>query len=47
MTIQIERLRQEMQMENRKFVVQLLSAAAALFIAGAAVGGLVVHLLGR
>jgi len=38
MTIQIERLRQEIRMENRKFAVQLLAAAAALLAAGVAIG---------
>ena len=38
MTIQIERLRQEIRMENRKFVVQLLLSAAALVAVGIAIG---------
>jgi hypothetical protein len=38
MTIQIERLRQEIRMENRKFLVQLLLASAALLVAGVAIG---------
>jgi hypothetical protein len=38
MTIQIERLRQELRMESRKFAVQALLAAAALLIAGIAIG---------
>jgi hypothetical protein len=38
MTIQIERLRQEIKMENRKFAVQLLIAAAALLGVGIAIG---------
>lgn len=38
MTIQIERLRQEIRMENRKFLVSLLIASAALLGAGIAVG---------
>ena len=38
MTIQIERLRQEIKMENRKFVVQLLAAGAALVAVGIAIG---------
>jgi hypothetical protein len=46
MTIQIERLRQEIKMENRKFLVQFVIAIAAVFAAGAAVGGLLVHWLG-
>jgi hypothetical protein len=38
MTIQIERLRQEMKMENRKFVVQLVLALAAAVGVGVAIG---------
>lgn len=38
MTTQVERLRQEMKTENRKFVVQLLIGAAALLAAGVAIG---------
>lgn len=38
MTIQIERLRQEIRTENRKFFVWLLIAVAALLGAGIAIG---------
>jgi hypothetical protein len=38
MTIQIERLRQEMRMENRKFVVQLVLALTAAVGVGVALG---------
>jgi hypothetical protein len=38
MTIQIERLRQEIRMETRKFVIQALLAAAALIGVGIAIG---------
>lgn len=38
MSIQIERLRQEIKMENRKFFVSLIIAIAALFGAGIAIG---------
>lgn len=38
MATQIERLRQEIKMENRKFFVQLAIALAAVFAAGIAVG---------
>lgn len=38
MTIQIERLRQEIKMENRKFLVQLLIAIAAAVGIGIAIG---------
>ena len=38
MVTQEERLRQEIRMENRKFLVQALIAAAALLGAGVAIG---------
>ena len=38
MVTQTERLRQEIKMENRKFVVQAILAAAALLAAGVAIG---------
>ena len=38
MTTQVERLRQEIKTENRKFAVQLLIGAAALLAAGVAIG---------
>ena len=38
MVTQTERLRQEIKMENRKFVVQAILAAAALLVAGVAIG---------
>jgi hypothetical protein len=38
MTTQIERLRQEIRTENRKFLVQLLIASAALLGVGVAIG---------
>jgi len=38
MTIQIERLRQEMRMENSKFVVQLILALTAAVGVGVALG---------
>jgi hypothetical protein len=38
MTIQIERLRQEIRMENRKFVVQLVLALTAALGVGVALG---------
>jgi hypothetical protein len=38
MIIQIERLRQEIKMENRKFIVQFAIAAAALLSVGVAIG---------
>lgn len=41
MTIQIERLRQELKMENRKFLLATITASAALLGAGAAIGAFV------
>jgi hypothetical protein len=38
MTIQIERLRQEIKTENRKFGVQVAIAIAAALAAGVAIG---------
>lgn len=38
MTIQIERLRQEIKMENRKFLVQIVLAIAAAVGVGVAIG---------
>ena len=38
MTTQVERLRQQIKTENRKFAVQLLIGAAALLAAGVAIG---------
>ncbi|HEY1301436.1 MAG TPA: hypothetical protein VGF07_13130 [Stellaceae bacterium] len=43
MTIQIERLRQEIRMENRKFFVQLVLAIAAALGAGIAIGHFLLH----
>ena len=45
--IQIERLRQEIRLENRKFLVQFLAAIAASMAGGAAILGLILHLTGR
>ncbi|PWT77525.1 MAG: hypothetical protein C5B60_02510 [Chloroflexi bacterium] len=45
MTTQIERLRQEIRYENRKFLIQFTLAIAAAFTAGGIVGGLIVRLL--
>lgn len=38
MTTQAERLRQEIKMEQRKFVVQVILASAALLATGVAIG---------
>jgi hypothetical protein len=48
MTIQIERLRREIRMENRKFFIQAIAAAAAaaaVFATGGVAGGLIVKLI--
>jgi hypothetical protein len=42
-----EQLRQMKTYEAPRLVIQAVAAFAALFIAGAAVGGLIVHLAGR
>jgi hypothetical protein len=47
MTTQVERLRQEIKMENRKFLFQALGSLAAAMAAGAAIFGLILHLTGR
>ena len=47
MTTQVERLRQEIKTDTRKFLVQLLAGAAAAMAAGAAIFGLILHLTGR
>jgi hypothetical protein len=38
-----EQIRQMKAFEGRRLVIQAVSAAAAVFIAGAAVGGLLIH----
>jgi len=43
MTIQIERLRQEIRMENRKFFMQAVLAIAASVGAGIAIGHFLLH----
>ena len=43
MTIQIERLRQEIRMENRKFFIQAVLAIAASLGAGIAIGHFLLH----
>ena len=47
MTTQVERLRQEIKMENRKFLFQALGSLAAAMAAGAAIFGLILHLTGH
>jgi hypothetical protein len=47
MTIQIERLRQEIRLENRKFLLQAIAAMAASLAAGAAALGLILHWMGK
>lgn len=43
--LDMDRVRQEIRMENRKFFVQASIAFAAVFTAGGVVGGLIVRLL--
>jgi hypothetical protein len=40
MTTQIERLRQEIKLENRKFLIQFVIAVSAAFAAGIAIARL-------
>jgi hypothetical protein len=47
MTTQVERLRQEIKTDNRRFLVQFIGAMAASMAAGAAILGLILHLTGR
>ncbi len=54
MTVNIEQMRADMaaqqkqlEWETRKFVVQLVAGLSTAFAAGAAVAGLVLHLMGR
>jgi hypothetical protein len=54
MTVQIDqgrlnmdRLRQEIRAENRKFVLQLVATIAASVAAGAGALGLILHLMGK
>lgn len=47
MTTQVERLRQEIRIENRKFLVQLVLGAAAAATAGATVLALILHWMGK
>lgn len=44
MTINIEKMRADMKWEARKFMLQALTAAAALLAAGGVIGGLIVRL---
>ena len=45
--LNLDKMRLEMKMENRKFLVQFLSAIAASMAAGAAIFGLILHLTGK
>jgi hypothetical protein len=45
--VNIDKMRLEMRMENRKFFAQAVSALAAAMAAGAALFGLIPHLTGR
>lgn len=47
MTINIEKMRADIVAENKRFVVQVVSAAAALLAAGAGIATLALHLLGK
>jgi hypothetical protein len=45
--LNIDKMRLEMKMENRKFLFQALGSLAAAMAAGAAIFGLILHLTGR
>jgi hypothetical protein len=45
--LNIDKMRLEMKMENRKFLVQLVGALAAAMAAGAGLLGLILHLTGK
>ena len=45
--LNIQKLRQEIRLENRKFLFQALGSLAAAMAAGAAIFGLILHLTGR
>jgi hypothetical protein len=47
MAVNIEKLRQEIRMENRKFVVQALAALGTAVAGGSALTVLILHLTGR
>lgn len=45
--LNIDKMRHDMRMENRKFAIQVVAAFAASVAAGAAALGLILHLLGK
>jgi hypothetical protein len=45
--VNIDKMRLEMKMENRKFFFQALGSLAAAMAAGAAIFGLILHLTGK
>lgn len=47
MTVNIEKLRNDIRYENRKFVVQAIAGLSTAFAAGVAVLGLLLRLLGK
>ena len=47
MTVQIEKLRKELRMESRKVVWQAVGSLAAAATAGAAILGIILHLMGK
>ena len=47
MTVNIEKMRNDIRYENRKFLVQLLAGLSTAFAAGIAATTLVLHLTGR
>jgi hypothetical protein len=45
--LNIDKMRQEMRLETRKFVLQAIAALAASVAAGAAALGLILHWMGK
>lgn len=45
--LSIQKLREEIRLENRKFIFQAIGSLAAAMAAGAALFGLILHLTGK
>lgn len=45
--LSIQKLREEIRLENRKFIFQAIGSLAAAMAAGAAIFGLILHLTGK
>ncbi len=47
MTVNIEKMRADQKLENKKFLTQLVAAIAGVMVASVAATTLVLHLLGK